>query len=92
MAPTNTVQDVFDAKSNFGFSGVPVTDNGKMGGKLVGLVTMRDIDFLPKESWKQPVCKVPVALAELIFNTSMFLFENDDELCLRCKCVIRIIT
>jgi IMP dehydrogenase len=61
MAPTNTVQDVFDAKSKFGFSGVPVTENGVMGGKLVGLVTMRDIDFLPKEAWKQPVSKVSVS-------------------------------
>jgi len=58
MAPTNTIQDVFDAKSEFGFSGVPVTDTGKMGGKLIGLVTMRDIDFLPEKSWKKPVSQV----------------------------------
>merc|ERR1711865_1064998 len=29
-----------------GFSGAPVTDTGKMGGKLLGIVTRRDTDFV----------------------------------------------
>ena len=45
MAPTNTVSDVIHAKKTFGFSGIPVTQNGSMGGKLCGLITQRDIDF-----------------------------------------------
>ena len=46
MSPTHTVADVAGAKTNFGFSGIPVTDTGEMGGRLIGLVTQRDVDFL----------------------------------------------
>ena len=50
MAATNTVADVLAAKKIYGFSGIPITHNGQMGGMLVGLVTMRDIDFLQKDN------------------------------------------
>ncbi|XP_025996588.1 inosine-5'-monophosphate dehydrogenase 1b [Solenopsis invicta] len=46
LAPHHTVNDVLNVKSGHGFSGVPVTDTGKVGGKLLGIVTSRDIDFL----------------------------------------------
>lgn len=46
MSTKHTVGDVFEAKRQYGFSGIPVTDTGCMGGQLVGLVTQRDVDFL----------------------------------------------
>ena len=33
LSPDNSVQDVLDCKSKFGFCGIPITHDGKMGGK-----------------------------------------------------------
>lgn len=53
LCPSNTVADVLKVKKEHGFCGVPITENGKLGGKLVGIVTSRDIDFLDaKENLK----------------------------------------
>ncbi|KAL7420235.1 inosine-5'-monophosphate dehydrogenase [Cryptotrichosporon argae] len=40
-----SVGDVLDIKARFGFCGVPITDTGKIGGKLLGIVTGRDVQF-----------------------------------------------
>merc|ERR1711977_666140 len=42
----------------WGFGGFPVTENGKLGSKLVGIVTNRDIQFEDEDS--QPVSAVMV--------------------------------
>lgn len=49
MSPNATVADVLEAKRKNGFTGYPITENGKLGGKLVGIVTSRDIDFREKD-------------------------------------------
>lgn len=46
LCPDNTVADVLTVKKEHGFCGIPITHNGKLGGKLIGMVTSRDIDFL----------------------------------------------
>lgn len=45
LSPLNTVQDVDSIKRDLGFSGIPVTEDGTLNSRLVGIVTNRDIDF-----------------------------------------------
>ncbi|MGE3163435.1 MAG: IMP dehydrogenase [Planctomycetota bacterium] len=41
----DTIQQVDEIRRRHGFSGIPITDTGDLGGKLIGIVTNRDIDF-----------------------------------------------
>ncbi|GAA5924430.1 hypothetical protein JCM1841_001698 [Sporobolomyces salmonicolor] len=50
LKPTNTVADVWAIKEKHGFCGIPITENGKLGSKLLGIVTGRDIQFRPNSA------------------------------------------
>lgn len=50
LAPHNTIADVDNIKKLYGYSSVPITQDGKMGGKLMGIVTSRDIDYMEDRS------------------------------------------
>lgn len=66
MSPQHCLADIIEAKKRYGFSGIPITENGKMGGRLCGLVTQRDIDFLHKEQYSMPISEVMTKLEDLI--------------------------
>ena len=52
LGPENTIEDLDDIKEKFGFSGIPITEDGTFNGKLIGIVTNRDIDFEPNRNVK----------------------------------------
>ena len=62
LAPDCTLSDVHKVKQSYGFSGIPITDTGKMGGSLKGLITRRDVDFLPEDDFKTPVEEVALSV------------------------------
>ena len=45
LSPNHTIRDVDMLKETYGFSGIPITEDGTLNSKLVGIVTKRDIDF-----------------------------------------------
>jgi IMP dehydrogenase len=56
LAPSATIADVDAIKDRFGFSSIPVTEDGALGSRVVGLVTNRDIDLEPDRS--RPLAEV----------------------------------
>lgn len=46
MGPNDRIADLDLLKEAHGYSSVPITENGQLGGVLVGIVTSRDIDLV----------------------------------------------
>ncbi len=45
LGPDNTLQEADELMGKFRISGVPITENGERNGKLVGIITNRDLKF-----------------------------------------------
>ncbi|AMD22134.1 HGL206Cp [Eremothecium sinecaudum] len=50
ISPKVTVGEAKMMKAKYGFAGYPVTDNGDVGGKLLGIITSRDVQFIEDDS------------------------------------------
>lgn len=50
LGPNATLADVDAIKERYGFSGIPITEDGAPRGKLIGIVTNRDTEFEPDRS------------------------------------------
>ena len=46
LSPDDKVEDVYKIKERQGFSSVPITTDGRLYSKLIGIVTNRDIEFV----------------------------------------------
>jgi IMP dehydrogenase len=66
MGPSNTLKDLLNMKKSYGFSGIPITDTGKLGGKLVGIITSRDVDFLDRSAKDRPLGDLMTPRDELV--------------------------
>jgi len=66
LSAHHTVGDVYKIQHKFGFSGFPVTDNGKVGGVLLGILTNRDMDFIDEEHQSTPVSEVMTPREKLV--------------------------
>ena len=50
LSPRHCITDIDRIKKDLGFSGIPITADGTLGSRLMGIVTTRDIDFVTDRS------------------------------------------
>ncbi|TKR80307.1 hypothetical protein L596_014396 [Steinernema carpocapsae] len=78
---TDTVRDLIGIKAMYGFTGTPVTSTGTVGGKLLGLVTSRDIDFIPESKYASTkIADVMVPRERLIVGNQDFTLKHAYEI------------
>jgi len=56
LPPSATVAEALELMSKYRISGVPITEDGRVNGKLLGIITNRDVRFL--ERTDQPVSDI----------------------------------
>jgi len=52
LSPDSTVADYDEVVKKYGFSGIPITETGKLHGRLLGMVSRRDADFVEDRTTK----------------------------------------
>merc|ERR1719420_2219898 len=65
LPPNATVKDLHQIRKKCGFTGFAVTADGKMGSRLLGLVTKRDTDFVDMSA-DAPVSSIMTLVGDLV--------------------------
>ena len=81
LGPTNTIADVDRIKQDLGFSGIPITEDGSLNSKLIGIVTKRDTDF--EESRARPLSEVMTR--DLVTAKVGITLQEANEILKKCK-------
>jgi len=79
LSPKNTVGDVYKIAQKYGFFSVPITQDGTLKTKLLGIVTRRDVRWLEKEKeMKIPLAKIMTPKSKLITARKETTLDKND--------------
>ena len=78
LRPDHAIADVLAIKAKYGFSGVPITESGDMYGKLLGMVTNRDIGFIEDKTTRLSDIMTP--LSELVIAQESCTLEEANDI------------
>jgi len=85
LGPENTIEDVLEVKKEKGFAGIPITSTGKIGGKLLGIITSRCIDFLGKDKLDEKIKNVMTQRSDLIVSDDNTNLQKANEILFESK-------
>lgn len=79
LGPKNTVGNLYQIAKKHGFYSVPITEDGTLESKLVGIVTHRDVRYLEtKKEMTIPLAKIMTPRAKLITAPSPKTLDKGD--------------
>lgn len=83
MKPDSTLYDVDQIHSTQGFWGIPVTEDGRLFSKLLGIATSRDFDFVQDRS--KTLADVMTPASDLIVGDTSQSLSESFEMLKTCK-------
>ncbi len=75
--PNDTIEDIYAIRQKYGYKAVPITDNGKPGGKLEGFITANDY-FYHKHAKQKVKDRMTKAENLLIATSKVSLSQAND--------------
>eukprot|EP01133_Synstelium_polycarpum_P003937 gene3937-4558_t len=81
LSPKHRLSDVDVIKTKFGFSGIPITEEGRIGSRLVGIVTSRDTDFIKDRSTQLS----EIMTTDLVTAPANVTLEEANNIMKKCK-------
>lgn len=73
LSPKNTVGDIYQIAQKYGFYSVPITQDGTLESKLVGIVTRRDVRYFETEK------EMEIRLAKIMTPRSLLITASKEK-------------
>ncbi|XGW30555.1 hypothetical protein V3C99_009482 [Haemonchus contortus] len=79
LKPDASLWDMLQIKKHYGYTGAPVTETGKVGSRLIGMITSRDFDFIDVDVEVQkrtPITDIMVDVSKLVLGDESLTMDK----------------